>query len=368
MTSASPFSADREPPTAKDAFSVPTVAEQKSLRLWTIWMTALCVILLWAAYLVRDVLLLIYISGLLAVGFSPIVRLIERQRFLPIGTQRFPRWLAILILYLFILGVLTGIGFLIVPPLVHQAQQLWSALPDMFDKAQTFLVEKGLLRQRMTMTEVVASTPMSHGGEAVTTVFGALVGVVGGIFGTVTILILTFYLLVEAQQLRATLLRLFPVERRKRADAASRDITIKVSAWLGGQLLLGAMVGGSSALGLWLLGVPFFYVLALISGIGELIPIVGPVLSAIPALAVASSISLKTVLFVLIFFIVQQQFENHVLVPKVMARQVGVSAVTVIVSLLIGVKLLGILGAILAVPTAAILQVLYSELNADRKD
>ena len=82
-------------------------------------MTALAVIVVWCAYLVRDVLLLIYVSGLLAIGFSPIVRLIERQKVLPIGTQRFPRWLAILVLYLFILGTLTGIGFMIVPPLVR---------------------------------------------------------------------------------------------------------------------------------------------------------------------------------------------------------------------------------------------------------
>ena len=183
------------------------------------------------------------------------------------------------------------------------------------------------------------------------------------LFGVLTILILTFYLLVEADQLRASLLRLFAPGRRARVDAVSRDITVKVSAWLGGQLLLGAIIGATSALGLWLIGVPFFYVLALISGVGELIPVVGPILSAIPAVAVASSISLKTVLLVFIFFVVQQQFENHMLVPKVMARQVGVSAVTVIVSLLIGGKLLGIVGAILAVPTAAILQVLFSELT-----
>ena len=94
-------------------------AAQKALVLWTIWMTALAVIVFWCAYLVRDVLLLIYMSGLLAIGFSPIIRLIERQKVLPIGTQRFPRWLAILVLYLFILGTLTGIGFMIVPPLVR---------------------------------------------------------------------------------------------------------------------------------------------------------------------------------------------------------------------------------------------------------
>jgi predicted PurR-regulated permease PerM len=144
----------------------------------------------------------------------------------------------------------------------------------------------------------------------------------------------------------------------------SRDITVKVSAWLGGQLVLGAIIGTSSALGLWVLGVPFFYVLALISGIGELIPVVGPILSAIPAVAVAATVSLQKALIVIIFFIVQQQVENHVLVPKIMSRQVGVSAVTVIVSLLIGGKLLGIVGAILAVPTAAIIQVLYLELTS----
>jgi predicted PurR-regulated permease PerM len=339
-------------------------SDQKTVNLWTIWMTALAVVILWAAYLVRDVLLLIYMSGLLAIGFSPIVRLIERQRFLPIGTQRFPRWLAILVLYLFIIGVLVGIGFLIVPPLVHQGQQLWGALPDMLDHAQEFLVRKGLLTQPLTIQEAVARAPVSKGGDAVGTVVGAIAGVVGGLFGFLTILILTFYLLVESDQLRASMVRLFPPTRRARVGAVSRDITLKVSAWLGGQLVLGAIIGSSSALGLWLLGVPFFYVLALISGIGELIPVVGPILSAIPAIAVAASISPKTALFVIIFFVVQQQFENHVLVPKVMARQVGVSAVTVIIALLIGGKLLGIVGAILAVPTAAILQVLFSELTA----
>jgi predicted PurR-regulated permease PerM len=110
------------------------------------------------------------------------------------------------------------------------------------------------------------------------------------------------------------------------------------------------------------MGIPFFYVLALISAVGELIPVVGPILAAIPAMAVAATVSYQKVLMVVIFFVVQQQFENHVLVPKVMERQVGVSAVTVIVALLIGGNLLGIVGALLAVPTAAIVQVLFMEI------
>jgi len=325
-------------------------------------MAALTVIVVWCAFLVADVLLLVYMSGLLAIGFSPIVRLIERQTVLPIGSKRFPRWLAILILYVVILGTLTGIGFMIFPPLVHQAQQLWTSLPDTFDRAQDFLIKKGVLQEHLTLREAVKRAPGGGGGEAVGTVFGAVAGVVGGIFGLITILILTFYVLVEADSLRNTMLWLFPARDRARVAAASRDITVKVSAWLAGQLLLGGIIGATSALGLWLLGVPFFYVLALISGIGEMIPVIGPILSAIPAVAVAATVSLNKALLVIIFFIVQQQFENHVLVPKVMQRQVGVSPVTVIVALLIGGKLLGILGAILAVPTAAILQVLMTEL------
>jgi predicted PurR-regulated permease PerM len=341
--------------------------EQKSLILWTISMAALGGVVLWCAFLVRDVLLLVYVSGLLAIGFSPVVRLIERQKALPIGTRRFPRWLAILILYLVLIGILTGIGFMIVPPLVDQVQQFWAAFPGMYERAQEFLLRKGILKEHVTLTEAVKRAPTSGGGEAVGTVLGAIVGVVGGLFGLLTILILTFYVLVEADSLQRTLLQLFPARDRARVAAISRDITLKVSAWLGGQLLLGAMIGGTSAIGLWLLGIPFFYVLALISGIGELIPVVGPVLSAIPAIAVAATISIKKVLLVVLFFVLQQQLENHVLVPKVMSRQVGVSPVTVIVALLIGGKLLGIVGAILAVPTAAIVQILFWEVMATRE-
>ena len=337
-------------------------ADFKPLILWTIAMTAAAVIILWGAYQVRSVLLILYISGLLAIGFSPIVRLIERQSSLPIGSRRFPRWLAILLLYLAIIGVLTLVGVLVLPPLIDQAQAFWAAKDEMFDRAQEFLISKGLLREHITFREAVERAPGAGGSEAIgRTVFSAAAGLAGGIFGLLTILIITFYLLVEAGTLRRFLLQLFPVRSRARVDAVSRAITEKVSAWLGGQLLLGAIIGTTSAVGLWLLGIPFFYVLALISGIGEMIPIVGPVLAAIPAIAVAASVSMKKALLVIVFFVIQQQIENHVLVPKVMERQVGVSAVTVIVALLIGGNLLGIPGAILAVPTAAILQVLFTE-------
>lgn len=333
---------------------------QRSLILYAIWMTALAVVALWAAYLIREVLLLIYVSLLLAAGFSPIIRLIERQRLLPIGTRRFPRWLAILVLYVFIIATLVGIGAVLIPPLVDQAQELWAQKGQMFYRAQMFLIERGVMRTPVSLQEALESAQVS--GDTFGRVFGAVRNVLGGVVGFLTILILTFYLLVDSWSIRRGFVRLFPRRHRARVDSAAREITLKVSAWLGGQLLLSAIIGVTTGIGLWLIGVPFFYVLALISAIGELIPVIGPVLAAIPAVAVAGSVSYQKAIIVIVFFIVQQQLENHILVPKVMERQVGVSAVTVIVALLIGGKLLGILGVLLAVPTAAIVQVLLMEL------
>jgi predicted PurR-regulated permease PerM len=341
-----------------------TESSPKELIAYTIWMTALAVVIVWGLYHLRDVLLLLYIAALLAIGFSPIVRLIERQRLLPVGTQRFPRWLAILVLYIFIISALVLVGMVIFPPLVDQAQQLWDQRIQMFERAQQRLHELGVLRgEYITFEQAVERAPgAAADATLVSMVYGAVRGVLGGIVGFITVLILTFYFLVDARTLQTTFLRLFPVRQRARVDAITRTITVKVSAWLGGQLLLGGIIGATSAIGLWLLGVPFFYVLALISAFGELIPVVGPILAAIPAVLVASTVSLQKAVLVIIFFLVQQQFENHVLVPKVMSRQVGVSAVTVIVALLVGGRLLGIVGALLAVPTAAILQVLFAEL------
>ena len=322
-------------------------------------LTAVAVTVLWCAYLVRNALLIVYVSGLLAIGFSPLVRLIERQRVLPTGPTRFPRWFAILVPYVAIVGTVILVLAVLAPPLVEQASALWTALPDMFDRGQRFLVGKGLLREHLTLQEAVQGAQGTS--EAVGKLAGAVVGLAGGIFGIFTMLILSFYILIDADNLRAWMLRLFPPDRRARAAAASDAVTMKVSAWLMGQVLLGATIGTTSAIGLWALGVPFFYVLALLMGIGELIPVVGPVLSAIPVLAVALTISLKKTLVVLIFLVAQQQLESQVLVPRIMSRQLGVSPVTVIVALLIGGSLLGIVGAILAVPTAAIVQVVAHE-------
>jgi predicted PurR-regulated permease PerM len=324
--------------------------------------TALVLAVLAALYIARGALLTIYISGLLAIGLGPVVRSIERAA--GRGTQRVPRWLAILVIYVTIVGALTVAGLLIVPPLIDQAEDLWRRMPELLSRAQQFFVNRHLLDHPITLEEAVRNAPGP--GQAVNTVAMAVGTVFGGILTLATVLILTFYLLVDSESLFEGFARLFPHADRPRIRSAALKISDKVSAWLRGQLMLGGLVGLSGALGLFLLGVPYFYVLGLIVAFGELIPIVGPVLSAVPGLLVALTVSNETALFTLIFFFVQQQVESQVLVPKVMGRQVGVSAVGVIVALLIGGELLGVVGAILAVPTAAIIQVVFQEVLEER--
>jgi predicted PurR-regulated permease PerM len=318
------------------------------------------VALVWLLYLVRDTLLLIYVAGLIAVGLSPLVDRIEQQRL----TRRvqLPRWAAILSVYVVLFAAVGLFVMLMVPPLVSQARDLFTVAPGLLSRGQQWLIEQGVLGREITIGEAVRQGAPAASTDAVGTVLGAIWGFVGGIFGIVTILIVAFYLLVDAENIVRAVVRLFPRPERGRARDAFRRAGEKVSAWMAGQLLLGAIIGTTAAIGLWILGVPYFYVLAVIAGIGELIPVVGPLLAAIPAIAVAFSVSPAMALGVAIFFFLQQQVENHVLVPKLMSRQVGISPVLVIVALLMGGSLLGLVGAILAVPTAAILQVLLQEL------
>ena len=336
------------------------MAATKSLIAWTIVMVALVIAVVWVAYLAADALLLVYISVLLAIGFGPIVRAIERR-----ASRRLPRWFAILVVYLVIVALLTLTSFLIIPPLIAQAQELWVRLPSLIDKGQTFLIDHGVMSRAITLEEAVGGAP-GVPSTAVGKVATAVTHVFTGVLAFITVLILTFYLLIDSHALFDGFARLFPLAHRARVREASSKISQKISAWLNGQLMLAGTIGVTAAIGLYLLGVPYFYVLALIAAIGELVPVIGPILSSGPAILVGLSVSPQTALFVAIFWVVQQQIENHLLVPKVMGRQVGVSPVVVIVALLVGGSVLGIFGAILAVPTAAILLVVVEELLAER--
>ena len=317
---------------------------------------------LWAA---REALMLVYVSALIAMGFAPLVQVIEQPR--PGVRRRIPRWLAILVIYLAIVGLLVLLGLMVIPPLVAQAESLWTKLPEYFNKFQGFLIDHKLMTHRVTLEEAVQNAPSGTGGNAVGTVLVAISSLIGGIFGLITILILSFYLLIEAHAMFEYFLRFVPAVRRGDITVAAREAVSKVSAWLRAQFVLAAVMGTFAAIGLWLMDVPYFYVIALIAAIGETIPIVGPVIGGITAVSVAITVSPKLALIVGTYFLVLHQLEANILVPKIMERRVGVSPVAVMVALLVGGALWGLIGAILAIPTAAILSVIVEEVAAEHE-
>ena len=345
----------------------PQSSDPRRLIRYAALCVAVLVVLLWTLYLVRGPLLLIYVSALFATGLAPLVRFIERQRLVSVSRRRVPRSVAILAIYATVLGSLAGIAAAVIPPMVQQSQEFWKELPVYMDSAQQKLVSWGLISPDASFKDLLQQAPAGS-GDAVNVVLATLFGFVGGIFGIISILLLTFYLLVDSQRVFAVFVRLFPRRDRNKVSEISALVAVKISAWLGGQMLLGLIIGTMTAIGLFLMGVPYFFVLAVIAGIGEMIPMVGPLLSAVPAVLVALTVSPGLALGVAGFCWALQLLENNVLVPKVMGETVGLSAVTVIASLLIGSELLGFVGALLAVPTAAIIQVLFEELYLADKD
>ncbi|MEO8258480.1 MAG: AI-2E family transporter [Acidobacteriota bacterium] len=317
---------------------------------------------MWAA---RAALMLIYVSAIIAMGLSPMVRFAERPRRGGGPPVPFRRTLAILGLYLIIIAVFVAVALTVVPPLADQASQLWDRMPRLFRDFQDFLRRNRLLTQRVTLEQAVQNASAGGNGNAVNTVMSAISSVVGGVFGLVTILILSFYLLVEGHELFEYVTRVVPYPSRAGFITVARGSVEKVSAWLRAQFILAFVMAAFAGIGLGLLGVPYYYVVALLAAVGETIPIVGPIVAGVTAVAIASTVSTKLAITVGVYFFILHQLEANVLVPKIMERRVGVSPVTVIIALLIGVEMWGIVGALLAIPTAAILSVIVQELTAD---
>ena len=309
-------------------------------------------------YVAREALMLIYISALIAMGFSPLVGLIQRPSH---GRIRLSRTFAILAIYLTIIGALVLVALAVVPPAIAQGRELWARVPELFDDFQRFLIRYRLMTRPVTLQEAVLNAPAGSGGNAVSSALFAISSLIGGVFGVVTILILSFYLLIEAEPLFHYLIRFVPADKRAQVGAAARESVLKVSAWLRAQLTLAGVMGVFAAVGLGLMGEPYFYVIALIAAIGETIPIVGPIIGGVTAVAVAVATSPRLAVTVGIYFFILHQLESNILVPKIMERRVGVSPVAVLIALLVGGALLGLIGAILAIPTAAILAVFVEE-------
>lgn len=307
--------------------------------------------LLWFA---RDVLLLVFVAAVLAAGIAPVVRRVRtlwRYHF----RRKLSRGTAVMIVYLpFVVGVIV-LGILIVPRFIADTRELGRQLPALIEQNILVPLERyvpvGVIREELRDgVELPRSRVFLYMRNAATAI--------ASIFA---VLFMIAYMLIDAERLRNLFLLIYPPEVRGQRRQTLTRIAKRMSGWLSAQLLLSLIIGVCTFVFLTALRVPYALPLALIAAVGELIPAIGPTVGAVPALVVAMLHSRWQFWSVLAFAFLLQKVENYFIVPRVMASKVSVSPLAIFIAFLVGASLLGLMGAIIAIPVAAIAQVAFDE-------
>jgi predicted PurR-regulated permease PerM len=325
------------------------------VSIFTIIKFFLVVVALFFLYLIKEVLALIFVALIFAAAVDPWVDRLEKYKF--------PRGVSILLIYLVLFSLLFLVVYLLIPPIITQVGQLAENFPLYYERVASLL---DVLREYSAEHGVLENIQRSLTNlrdnlfGAASSIFNVVVNIFGGIFSFFVILVITFYLTVEESALKRTLIFL-PRKYQDFSLHLVNKVQEKIGQWLKGQLVLCLIIGLMTYVGLLILGVNYALVLALVAGIGELIPYIGPIISAVPAVFLAFTQSPVKALLVVILFVVIQQVENHILAPKVMQKAVGLNPIISIVALLIGAKIGGIVGIILAIPVATAISVVVSE-------
>ena len=307
-----------------------------------------------------NVLLLLFLSVLLASALEPMIGWLREH--LPLS-----RVGTILIVYLAFFIVAIGMAFVVVPAAVNQWQRILAELPAFFDEVRRWAENLRPVALSTSITALVDSVaeffepaPPPSAGEVVE-VGTAVAEATLFLF---TMLAIVFFWLVEHARLQRYSLAFLPAERRAGARNAWNEIETRLGLWVRGQLILMGFMGVTTGLAYALLGLPGALLLGLIAALTEAIPIVGPLLGAIPAILVAATVSPELALVVALIYVVLQLIEGNVLVPIVMRNTIGISPLLVLFSLLVGAEVAGLLGAFLAVPIAASIEIVLSRLQA----
>jgi predicted PurR-regulated permease PerM len=305
---------------------------------------------------------LIFISLVLASALDPWVDKLERRRI--------PRGVSLLVMYLLILSILGLVTYLLIPPLVDQIGGLLSSLKEYTPQVDSLL-------QRLTQSPDVTLLNQIKSSVAdlnssltniTSSVFGAVANVFSGIGALLVVLVITFYLTVEEDGLKKFVRSIAPIRYQPYLVQKANRIQEKMGNWLRGQLIIMLAVGVMAFIGLLVLGVPFALVLAVFAAVAEFVPFLGPLIAAIPAVFFAWTDSPWKAVGVIILYVIIQQLENQVLSPKVMQKVVGLNPILVIAVVLVGAKVAGIVGILLAVPAATITGIFLEDLFQKKKE
>ena len=301
-----------------------------------------------------SILILIFIALFLAIGLNPAVLRLQRWHL--------PRWLAVTVMALTVVALLVGGVFALIPPVVTQTGQLVENVPGFIEGLQRNESINELVQRFDILTKV--QNAINAG-----TVTNALGGVVGGarlLFGTLfnvlTVLVLTIYFMASFERMKRAAYRLVPVSRRTRVQLLTDEILTKVGAYMVGALSIAVLAGLSTWVFAVIVGLAYPFALAVVVAVCDLIPQIGATLGAIIVSLIGLATSLTTGIVCIVFFIVYQQIENYLIYPNVMRRSVKVSDVAAITAALLGVGLFGVLGALIAIPMVAAVQLIVREV------
>jgi predicted PurR-regulated permease PerM len=310
---------------------------------------------------VSSVLVLLLISAFLAVGLNPAVEFLIRRGF--------SRARAVAVVLAWVVVGFLGFLLAIVPPIVDQTTQFIDHAPGYVDQllANDRVAD---LDERFRLLEQVKSALQSP--DLAGNVFGGVIGVgkvvFSLVFSAITVLTLTLYFMSSLPSMKAAAYKAVPASRRAVVEPIADDILAKIGGYVAGALTIAACAGAVSFLVLLVTGVPYPLALALVVMVTDVIPVIGATLGAIVVSAVAFTEDVRTGVIVAAFYLVYQQVENYVIAPRVMQRSVSVSPAITIVAVLIGASLMGIVGALLAIPTAAAVQLVMQEVVIPHQD
>lgn len=311
-------------------------------------------------FFVRDVILIVFVSLILASALDPWVDYMQKHKI--------PRGFGILIIYLVALFVIAGTVYLIIPPIAIEVKNLskdfpmyWEKLSSSVDNFRTYSDSHGWTENIQQSLDELQSNVGALSGAA-GGIFNTAFAFLGGIVSVFIIAVLTFYLTVEEHAMKRVLRSLVPVKYQPYVTHLVNRIQEKIGMWLRGQLILSLIIFLLSWFGLTILGVKYALVLALFAGLTELIPYLGPFIGAVPAIFIALTQTPALALGVLVVYLIIQQLENHVIVPKVMQKAVGLNPIITIVSMMIGFKLAGVLGIVIAIPVATAMSIALSDV------
>lgn len=311
-------------------------------------------------FLAGNMLILIGLALFLAVGMEPAVSFLVRHRW--------PRGLGVAAILLFIVAVIGGFIAAAIPPLITQGQQLIDNAPHYLQRAQDHSSFIGRIDDRLHLTEKLQSLISSPGSVSFNGVLSAGAAVFSAVTDTFIVLILTAYFLADMPRIRTLMYRLVPHTRRPRAILMGDDILAKVGTYVLGNLLISLIAGGLTFGWLMIFSIPYAALLSIMVALFDLVPVVGSSIAGIIVAAAALTISLPLCLSTIAFFVIYRAAEDYFLVPRIIGRAVKVPALVTVVAVLIGGALLGVIGALVAIPAAAALMLVAREILFPRLD